>query len=110
MKLSFCLALASAVMFIGWLPVAALAAPTPTCLCGSPKAPSPHAPLYQLLGPCGFFVGYISMNLKRQIHRRGYLFGPRRAAFSDLLHLHGPPDAAPKARPDRPSEPPNPRN
>ena len=53
--------------------------------------PAADSPLSRLW-PCGLLLGYISMDLKRRLRRRGYLFGDRREMFRDLISLDGAAD------------------
>ena len=46
-------------------------------------------PGHALFGPAFLVVGYISLDLKRQLRRRGYPSADRRATFSDLV-AHDP--------------------
>ena len=66
--------------------------PTPPIQASPTSLPAVSAPAsddtsWLVLWPCGLFVGYISMILKRQIQRRGYPFGDRRQAFGDFISV-----------------------
>lgn len=103
MRLLFLLALA-----VGVLPgvcessVAADAAPAVR----PAEPPRATHPLLDLLWPGCLLVGYISMDLKRQLRRRGHHGDDRRQAFADLISLRRSLDAQDQAshpKDDRPT-------
>jgi len=51
-----------------------------------PASPIPHGVPWFVLP----MLGYISMELKRQVRRRGFLSGDRAKTFSDLISLGRP--------------------
>jgi hypothetical protein len=52
------------------------------------------------LWPGGLLVGYISIGLKSQLRRRGFLDGPPGQTFSGLISLARKPEARPAAAQD----------
>jgi len=63
--------------------------------------------LTDLLWPFALMVGYISIDLKRQLQRRGSPSSKRHEAFSDLISLgHAPPAGNAPTRRDGRSEQP----
>ena len=50
-------------------------------------SPPCHAPLPVMLWPFALMVGYISIDLKRQLRRRGSRSSKRSETFSDLVSL-----------------------
>jgi hypothetical protein len=87
-----------------------------SCCAGATGTPDPSStsvtarPLVDqldtLVWPAFFFVGYISISLKQQIRRRGYLDGRHSESYSDLIFLRPKNPPTPPAdtgnRPDAP--------
>jgi len=83
------------------------ATPSPAETAQSADASSPcRAPLTEMLWPFALMVGYISIDLKRQLQRRGFPSSKRNETFSDLVSLGdaAPPPARRRSGRDGPSD------
>lgn len=73
----------------------------------APEVRSPESPTrlpLELLWTGGLAIGYVSMNLKQNLRRRGHTDGDRRKRYSDLISLQKAPDQPPlpRTRDDQP--------
>ena len=76
----------------------------------APEVRSPESPMHlplELLWTGGLAAGYVSMNLKQNLRRRGHTDGDRRKRYSDLISLQKIPDqpSTSGARDDQPGGP-----
>jgi len=75
-------------LVVSWLSFARAADDSPDAAVTSPDRAA-KLPLGRLW-PGVLLVGYISLDLKRQLRRRGHLRSDRRDTFSDLISLDRP--------------------
>jgi hypothetical protein len=64
----------------------------------APEVRSPESPTrlpLELLWTGGLAAGYVSLNLKQNLRRRGHADGDRRKRYSDLISLQKVPDQSP---------------